>query len=1111
MVENVKKHRRARSFVLVGILLGLCIAAAVIWLLFYRNKTYLSDAVPNVDGTIETGSGAADAAMEHFDESIPANVIQAQPEEELRVGLVFVGLTEEADTNEAILNLIKAHKRKVSFALSAAEVLGDEDFLDDMLADGNELLSNNAAGESNLHTKTAREMVDTMSKSREAISTAADETVPLLYCSSTVLTGDVLRAAAVSGYEAVVDIPAGQVLDESSFETAADAEAFVEKLQGDALVAVNLRGLVEAIQNEAAVTAEKPAVDLQPELDDEAEPEEEPADLLTQVGWLLDALDAREVQTAFVRDFAQTEGLICLREEAEAPDAELAPLYHSCLTGERQVGLLVRHFPTVEEMEEVLQGLGETGASATFFLEAENETGAQVTALIRDRHWDISRLREAGSSVGLALSAETLEGMDGGDVFDFLYEAFRSESDLSRLVLVEETAGDEAIHALRAAAHLLNVKVVQTTSRESATEQVQPVESAGSGQEAFVEDMAIAEENTPSDNDSTVQSGSAEQNTVHGDTKMDSSDNENAADKKAGSFIVLDAWDADDVAAIQQDAAENNLQIVDLETLFAKSGTLPALNAAEISALRKENDHQLAEAQNMVYTTERAVSFAFYGLKNTTAAMDAADRLHDRGGSGTFFATLDELMNCSAAVEHVLAQGHELGISYRVSGDYPQTFDAVANYLHSWQQYALWRYGVEASVVFMPADTPAEGTKEAISASGCRLIDRTTSVVKSDDKECTPEDVPAMMEAISKERVMRGSFVCFNMNFYTYDQSAPAGDTLLGAVLDAFLTEHVDALAYHTYDTGEIEDASRFAITTASHLLNSTEQYAFCTEPQTDVTLDKNVLTGMAGDEDRFQYIADHYIGTSFVTSSRKLPGFSDAEIRKMDTKGRFTSDKVLFLTFDDWGTEQSLNELLYVLEKHGVKATFFITTQHVDSNPNLLRTIAAKGHQIACHTDGHLPLSNTVEGTKNLAETLTEEEAQTLRQDLVTAYEKLYKYTGDVVVDGKASLSRMFRPPTLAVSKIGISQVFDVGYTYSISGDMSTDDYKAESYTDMVNQLKVGITDGGDHIQVHDGSVIVMHMLENAKYTAQALDTMIPYWQQKGYTFARLDDYLGE
>ncbi|MCD5430898.1 hypothetical protein LOB14_05330 [Lactobacillus delbrueckii subsp. lactis] len=34
------------------------------------------------------------------------------------------------------------------------------------------------------------------------------------------------------------------------------------------------------------------------------------------------------------------------------------------------------------------------------------------------------------------------------------------------------------------------------------------------------------------------------------------------------------------------------------------------------------------------------------------------------------------------------------------------------------------------------------------------------------------------------------------------------------------------------------------------------------------------------------------------------------------------------------------------------------------------------------------------------------------------------------------------------------------------------------------------------------------MHMLENAKYTAQVLDIMIPVWKKAGYSFARVDQY---
>lgn len=1040
MVENVTKRRRVRSLALLGVLLGLCIAAAVVWLLYYHNRTYLSDAVANVDGTIETGSNAVELALKGLSESAPADIIQGAPGETTRVGLVFVGLTEEADTNHAVLELIKQNGLKASFALSAAEALDNEDFLTDMLAEGNDLLSNGAAGESNLHTRTTQEMVSTMLKSREAIATAANESVPLLYCSSTALTGDVLRAASVSGYEAVVQAADSHVLSESSFEAAADAKSFVAGLQGDAVVVVNLRGVAEEIQNEDAVTAEKPAIDKQPELDDTKQPEDEKANILTQVNWLVQALKAQDMKTEYVSRFSRVKGLDVLRSEAEAADAEMAPIYRSCLTNQNQAGVAIRTLPSADGMDAALEILTQQNITATYFATAEEAAA---------RSEELARLEAAGCSVGLYLPAEQLKGLSCTAVFDKLYDALCTFESASGLVLADAQTDAEAMTSLRVAARLLNTKIVMP---------------------------------------------------------------ENPEQMQAGSLYLLDTLDTEHLSALKQQAEQAGLQLTDLATVIQKSGTLPTLTPQELSALRKQNDHKLATAQNIVYTTERAVSFAFYGLRNTTAAADAANRLHSHGGTGTFFVTLNELMTYSGTIEHILGQGHELGIYYQATSDYPQTFDAMVNYLNSWKKYAAWRYGVDSNVVLMASDTATEEAKEAISTSGCTLIKNTISVVKSGDQDCTLDDVPSMMENIARERVMRGAFVCFNLNFYKNDQkNAQAGNTILGAVLDAFIENHIDTLAYRNYDTSEIEDASRFAITTVSHVLDSKQKYSFCTIKQTDISMDKNVLTNMETDEERFQYISEHYIGTSFVTSKRKLPGFTNAEIRKMDTKGRFTSDKVLFLTFDDWGTEQSMNELLYVLNKYNVKATFFVTTQHVDTNPNLLRTIAEQGHQIASHTDGHLPLSNTVEGTKNLAATLTDEEALTLRKDLVNAYNKLYKYTGDVVVNGRASLSRMFRPPTLAVSKIGISQVFDVGYTYSISGDMSTDDYKATSYKDMVKQLRWGITDGGDHIQVHDGSIIVMHMLENAKYTAQALDTMIPYWQQQGYTFARMDDYLSE
>ena len=107
----------------------------------------------------------------------------------------------------------------------------------------------------------------------------------------------------------------------------------------------------------------------------------------------------------------------------------------------------------------------------------------------------------------------------------------------------------------------------------------------------------------------------------------------------------------------------------------------------------------------------------------------------------------------------------------------------------------------------------------------------------------TLDDLPAAVERISSMRVMRGAFVCFNMDFYTNDRNATENNTILGAVLDAFIENHVDTLAYRSHDTGEIEDASRFAITTVSHVLSSKQKYRLYPTEQTDISMDQKMYS----------------------------------------------------------------------------------------------------------------------------------------------------------------------------------------------------------------------------------------------------------------------------
>lgn len=62
---------------------------------------------------------------------------------------------------------------------------------------------------------------------------------------------------------------------------------------------------------------------------------------------------------------------------------------------------------------------------------------------------------------------------------------------------------------------------------------------------------------------------------------------------------------------------------------------------------------------------------------------------------------------------------------------------------------------------------------------------------------------------------------------------------------------------------------------------------------------------------------------------------------------------KCIALTFDD-GPSKYTSKLLDILKKHRAKATFFVVGQQVQRRPELLRRMAADGHEIGNHTWSH-------------------------------------------------------------------------------------------------------------------------------------------------------------
>ena len=95
-------------------------------------------------------------------------------------------------------------------------------------------------------------------------------------------------------------------------------------------------------------------------------------------------------------------------------------------------------------------------------------------------------------------------------------------------------------------------------------------------------------------------------------------------------------------------------------------------------------------------------------------------------------------------------------------------------------------------------------------------------------------------------------------------------------------------------------------------------------------------------------------------------------------------------LTFDDGPNPKWTPRLLDILGEHGVKATFFMLGGRAQTEPELVRRIAAEGHLIGNHSWSH----------KNLARTA----ASKVREELVRTCGTLEGITGEKV--------QYFRPP---------------------------------------------------------------------------------------------------
>ncbi|QSX06914.1 polysaccharide deacetylase family protein [Sedimentibacter sp. zth1] len=514
--------------------------------------------------------------------------------------------------------------------------------------------------------------------------------------------------------------------------------------------------------------------------------------------------------------------------------------------------------------------------------------------------------------------------------------------------------------------------------------------------------------------------------------------------------------------------------------------------------LRISNNGKKASPISEIRTTKRAVSFMFYGLgevENSSEFNGIVENLNKLDAKATFFVTTDEIKNNTASIQKLIETGHEIGIAVLVNNRFD--YYEACYQIETAKELLKEKFKYETNIILQPWSEIKNETLEAASANSMKVIKYDSGLKLENKAETNAEKVIKSTFAPNVKALKRGQSILCRMNYFDDEE---------------LLINSICMMA---------TSKTTYPIRTISEILNDEKNiYSYPVQEDKILSSLKNTIyPGQLSDkqDDYINKIFKYYIGNPFVKNVNKLPGFNESEIVLLDKTGKIPNDdNTVFLTFDDWGSDIAIDKILSVLKKHNVKASFFVRTNYVEQNPNLLRAIAMEGHDIGSHSNEHLTLSNYIQ-SENKYVTLTDDQTEIFIDDIVKSYNILQNIVGDVVINDIPLLTLYFRPPTLAVSYIGLKTVFDCGYKYSISGDFSTGDYEAKSVEQLLSVLQNGLySEGGYLLQsIESGSIIVMHMSDESKYTAQALDLYLTANEQKSYDdptkfkFAKLSDYL--
>ena len=205
------------------------------------------------------------------------------------------------------------------------------------------------------------------------------------------------------------------------------------------------------------------------------------------------------------------------------------------------------------------------------------------------------------------------------------------------------------------------------------------------------------------------------------------------------------------------------------------------------------------------------------------------------------------------------------------------------------------------------------------------------------------------------------------------------------------------------------------------------------------------------------------------------------------------SSQKRVFLTFDDGPTKNITPQILDILNKRKIKASFFVLGQRVKQDPEVLKRIYNEGHYIGNHgyTHDYKQIYSSVESAIEEYNKTEEEIRKALGKPNFKT--KIFRFPGGLAGGKYNDIKHEIKDVFLE------NNVAFINWN-SLSNDSGGGEV---TYDSIMQNVK-------DTAGEKNSVVLLMHDAANKQLTVDTLNEVIDYFEERGYTFYNMYDLIG-